>query len=81
MGYCYDMLEKYVEAEFTYQKCLSLNPNHELALNNLGAIYHNHIKDYQKAIIQYNKTLTLNPTYTLAYNNRGLANMRLERYQ
>ena len=36
LGYCYGKIKNYVEEEKNYRKCLELNSNYGMALNNLG---------------------------------------------
>jgi|GEM_PF-572199 len=55
-----------------YLKAISIDPNHENALFELGYVY-NEKKEYAKAIEYYNRVLALNPRAKDALNNIGLA--------
>ena len=63
-----------------YLKAVSIDPNHENALFELGYVY-NEKGEYQKAIGYYSKVVALNPRAKDAFNNIGLAYSRLNDHQ
>lgn len=63
-----------------YLKAVSIDPNHENALFELGYVY-NEKGEYRKAIDYYSKVVALNPGAKDAFNNIGLAYSRLNDHQ
>lgn len=61
------------EASIAYQKAISLNPEYDLALNNLGVVYLDGLGKTEEALNYFNKALKVNPNYALAYFNQGRA--------
>ena len=58
-------------AQQLYNKILEIDPNHYLALNNLGVIFQS-ITESQKAINFYEKAIEINPNFVDALNNLGV---------
>lgn len=59
------------EAIVAYNKAIDLNPEYDVAQNNLGVIYLDGLGDTQEALKYFNSAIALNPNYTLAYFNAG----------
>jgi tetratricopeptide (TPR) repeat protein len=68
----------YNTAEREFLKSIELNPNEEMAHNNLGLIYARR-GDYEKAEMFYKKELEINPYYDNAHFNLGLLYFNLNR--
>ncbi|MBR1942317.1 tetratricopeptide repeat protein [bacterium] len=66
-----DMIE---EAMVSYHKAIDLNPNFDIAQNNLGVIYLDGLGCASDALPFFEKAIEVNPSYTLAYFNAGRAN-------
>ncbi len=69
-----DMIE---EAMVSYHKSIDLNPNFDIAQNNLGVIYLDGLGCASDALPFFEKAIEINPSYTLAYFNAGRANEML----
>ena len=81
MGYDYKWNKKDTDKAIEYYlKAVSIDPNHENALFELGYVY-NEKGEYQKAIGYYSKVVALNPRAKDAFNNIGLAYSRLNDHQ
>ena len=65
-----DMVE---EAIVSYHKSIELNPNFDIAQNNLGVIYLDGLGCAEDALPFFEKAIEINPSYTLAYFNAGRA--------
>jgi len=50
---------QYLEAEKTYNRILSIQPNHLQALSELGTIYYQHLGNVDKTVEVYDRILTL----------------------
>lgn len=61
------------EAIVSYHRAIELNPEYEIAHNNLGVIYLDGIGAPDEAASYFKKAVELNPNYTLAYFNAGRA--------
>lgn len=61
------------EAIVAYHRAIELNPEYEIAHNNLGVIYLDGIGIPDEALAYFDKAIELNPNYTLAYFNAGRA--------
>lgn len=61
------------EAIVAYHRAIELNPEYEIAHNNLGVIYLDGIGSAEEALIYFKTAIELNPNYTLAYFNAGRA--------
>ena len=68
------------DAQDLYNQVLKINPNHEGAHNNLGAIFEE-LQEYQKAKECYEKAITINPNRVDAHNNLGTIYKELGEYQ
>jgi len=66
-----DMIE---EAMVALHKSIDLNPNFDIAQNNLGVIYLDGLGCASDALPYFVRALEINPSYTLAYFNAGRAN-------
>ena len=66
-----DMIE---EAMVALHKSIDLNPNFDIAQNNLGVIYLDGLGCASDALPFFIKAIELNPSYTLAYFNAARAN-------
>ena len=70
-----DMIE---EAMVALHKSIDLNPNFDIAQNNLGVIYLDGLGCAADALPFFERALEINPSYTLAYFNAGRANEMLD---
>ncbi len=71
-----DMIE---EAMVSLHKSIDLNPNFDIAQNNLGVIYLDSLGCASDALPYFEKALEINPSYTMAYFNAGRANEMLDK--
>ena len=65
-----DYLEESIVA---FHKSIELNPNFEIAQNNLGEVYLDGIGDPKESVQYFKNAIDINPNYTLAYFNLGRA--------
>ena len=65
-----DYLEESIVA---FHKSIELNPNFEIAQNNLGVVYLDGIGDPKCSIEYFKNAVDINPNYTLAYFNLARA--------
>lgn len=61
------------EAIVAYHRAVELNPEYDIAHNNLGVIYLDGIGVPEEALPYFKTAINLNPNYTLAYFNAGRA--------
>ena len=61
------------EAIVAFHKSIELNPEFEIAQNNLGVVYLDGIGDPKASIDYFKKAIEINPNYTLAYFNLARA--------
>lgn len=61
------------EAMVSYHKAIDLNPDFDIAQNNLGVIYLDGLGCASDALPFFVKAVEINPSYTLAYFNAGRA--------
>ncbi len=61
------------EAIVAYHRAIELNPEYDIALNNLGVIYLDGIGDASEGLSYIKQAIEANPNYTLAYFNAGRA--------
>lgn len=61
------------EAIVAYHRAIELNPEYDIAHNNLGVIYLDGIGIPDEALSYFDKAIEINPNYTLAYFNAGRA--------
>lgn len=61
------------EAIVAYHRAIELNPQYDIAHNNLGVIYLDGIGISDEALSYFEKAIEINPNYTLAYFNAGRA--------
>lgn len=61
------------EAIVAYHRAIELNPEYDIAHNNLGVIYLDGIGVPEEAMIYFQSAIEINPNYTLAYFNAGRA--------
>lgn len=73
LGYLAWMQGDIETAQAHYHKSISLDPSYDIALNNLGVLYLDHIGNMQKAMALFDQTLLHNPNYALCYYNKGRA--------
>ncbi len=73
LGYLCWMQDKIQEAITYYQKSIQQDPGYDIALNNLGVLYLDHIGNIDKAIELFDQTLLFNPNYALCHYNKGRA--------
>ena len=71
-----DMIE---EAMVSLHKSIDLNPNFDIAQNNLGVIYLDSLGCASDALPYFEKALEINPSYTMAYFNAGRAYEMLDK--
>lgn len=65
-----DYLEESIVA---FHKSIEINPNFEIAQNNLGVVYLDGIGDPKCSLEYFKNAIDINPNYTLAYFNLGRA--------
>ncbi len=65
-----DYLEESIVA---FHKSIEINPNFEIAQNNLGVVYLDGIGDPKCSVEYFKNAIDINPNYTLAYYNLGRA--------
>lgn len=65
-----DYLEESIVA---FHKSIELNPDFEIAQNNLGVVYLDGIGDPKLSVEYFKNAIDINPNYTLAYFNLGRA--------
>ena len=65
-----DYLEESIVA---FHKSIELNPDFEIAQNNLGVVYLDGIGDPKCSVEYFKNAIDINPNYTLAYFNLGRA--------
>ena len=65
-----DYLEESIVA---FHKSIELNPDFEIAQNNLGVVYLDGIGDPKASLEYFKRAIDINPNYTLAYFNLGRA--------
>ena len=61
------------EAIVAYHRAIELNPEYDIANNNLGVIYLDGIGTPDEALSYFKNAIESNPNYTLAYFNAGRA--------
>lgn len=61
------------EAIVSYHRAIELNPEYDIAQNNLGVIYLDGIGVPEEALTYFKNAIEINPNYTLAYFNAGRA--------
>ncbi|MBE7703355.1 MAG: tetratricopeptide repeat protein [Cyanobacteria bacterium SIG28] len=61
------------EAIVAFHKSIELNPEFEIAQNNLGVVYLDGIGDPKASLEYFKKAIEINPNYTLAYFNLARA--------
>src|SRR6202012_864984 len=61
------------QASEYYHQSIACDPTYDIALNNLGVLYLDHIGDITKAMELFEQTLDVNPQYALCYYNMGRA--------
>lgn len=61
------------EAIVSYHRAIELNPDYDIAQNNLGVIYLDGIGVPDESIVYFKRAIEINPNYTLAYFNAGRA--------
>jgi len=67
LGLAYFKKKDYPQAEQAFEQCLSLQPNHVLALNSLGVVYQE-MKLIDKAEEQYTKAFSIDGNFDSACN-------------
>ena len=65
-----DYLEESIVA---FHKSIDINPNFEIAQNNLGVVYLDGIGDTKASVEYFKNAIEINPNYTLAYFNLARA--------
>ena len=73
LGYLAWMQDNIKTALQYYQQSVTLEPSYDIATNNLGVLYLDHVGDVRQAIKLFEQTLTYNPLYALCYYNLGRA--------
>lgn len=61
------------EAIVAYHRAIELNPEYDIARNNLGVIYLDGVGVPEEALKYFEDAIAINPNYTLAYFNAGRA--------
>lgn len=65
------------EAVVAYHRAIELNPDYDIANNNLGVIYLDGLGVPDESLSYFEKAIEINPNYTLAYFNAGRASQTL----
>lgn len=65
------------EAVVAYHRAIELNPDYDIANNNLGVIYLDGLGVPDESLSYFEKAIEINPNYTLAYFNAGRASQAL----
>jgi tetratricopeptide (TPR) repeat protein len=73
LGYLAWMQGNISQAMDYYHQSIALDPAYDIALNNLGVLYLDHIGDLSKAMDLFDQTLLHNPAYALCHYNKGRA--------
>ncbi|MCA9799257.1 MAG: tetratricopeptide repeat protein [Cyanobacteria bacterium HKST-UBA06] len=73
LGYLSWMQGDIEEAKQHYNQSIALDPGYDIALNNLGVLYLDHIGDMAEALRLFEQTLLFNPNYALCHYNKGRA--------
>jgi tetratricopeptide (TPR) repeat protein len=79
IGYSQLNLNLLNESLESYNKSLSLNPNNEYALNDIGIIYQSQGK-YNDSIKYFDESIGINPNYPASWSNKGVSLFRLGKY-
>jgi tetratricopeptide (TPR) repeat protein len=79
IGYSQLNLNLVNESLESYNKSLSLNPNNEYALNDLGIIYQNQGK-YNESISLFDKSISINSKYPASWSNKGVSLFKMGNY-
>ena len=61
------------EAVVAFHKSIELNPEFEIAQNNLGVVYLDGLGDPKESVEYFKNAININPNYTLAYFNLARA--------
>ena len=72
--------QKYAAALESYQKCLEINPQNNIAWNGLGNALQDLAK-YEEAVESYQRCLEINPHYDHAWNGLGNALQGIAKYE
>jgi len=76
----YHKIKKIDLAKKLYYEVIKKDPNHILALNNLGIIFFS-LKKFNEAIKIFQKTLSISPNHLSAYNNLGMVYYEIQNFQ
>lgn len=68
------------EAVVAYHRAIDLNPDYDIANNNLGVIYLDGMGVAEEALSYFERAIEINPNYTLAYFNAGRAAQTAGKY-
>jgi len=79
-AYVFNEDKNFDEALRCYNEAIRLDPDLDIAYNNLGNLLYEHFKRYDDAEAAYRKAIELNPSDATAYNNLGVLLKTLERY-
>jgi len=80
IGYSQLNLNLINESLESYNKSLSLNPNNEYALNDIGVVYQKQGK-YNESLVFFNKSIDLNSKYPASWSNKGISFFNLGNYE
>lgn len=69
LGFIYNELENYEQAEKYMSNVVSINPDSHAAWGNLGVLYASHFQDNDKAKECFEKALFIHPNYEYAIYN------------
>lgn len=72
LGHSYLEIDEYDKALFLFEKCLELNEDDYVALNDISFIYGSK-KDFEKFLLYAKKSLEIRPDYFRALYNLGVA--------
>ncbi len=78
-GYIAFDLDSFNRARYYYTKLITIEPEHQYGLLNLGLSY-SYLDENDSAILYYDKVIEHYPNYNLVYNNKGYIYQKLGQY-
>jgi tetratricopeptide (TPR) repeat protein len=65
------------QAIINYTKAIELDPDYDIAYNNLGVVFLDGLGKADGALTNFEQAIEINPNYVLAYFNKGRAHEAL----